>query len=1517
MKKNLSITFLLLSIVCLLVSSAETKRSHAAITLPGTVTGTKTVSGTKAPGEIVTYSIVLTNSGSFTQQDNPGDEFTDTLSAGLTLLDDSATSGAVTDNGTDTVSWNGSIPGNAGSVTITIRATINNVPLTTVISNQGTIRSDADNNGTNEATAVTDDPGLDGASDPTSFTVLSPATVSGNKSRSGGTSPGSTLDYLVILSNSSGSDQQDNPGNEFTDVLPAGLTLVSAAASSGTAAATIATNTVTWNGIVPANDSVTISITATINNGTTDQTISNQGTISYDADGNGTNEASASTNSVNFVVGAATASADLGVTKSSSADTLPADSDVTYTITVVNGGPDTADNVALDDSLSGTLAFVSLSSPAGWSCTTPAVGSSGAVNCTKASLTVASGAQVFSLVGHIPAGTANGTVYSHGATVSTSSTDPTVENNTSTSGVLVGCLTNPVVTTSADSGAGSLRRAIQDACVGGTITFDMTPGHVTSPISLTSGALLISQDLTIQGPGANLLSIQRSTAIGTPTFRIFDISAVVSISGLTIANGNTPDGANGGSNPGVNGGGIYNTGTLTITNGTIIANLAGSGGSNSGSIGGPGGDGGGIYNSGTLTIANSTISGNQAGFGGSGGGSGIGGIGGSGGGIANTGTLTVTNSTISGNHSGNGGNSGSAGTGGKGGDGGGVLSDNPATITNSTISGNEVGTGGMAGDNGAASSGRGGGLYKGSVAVVNLRNSIVAGNTSPTGPDINATVNSQDYNLIGNTSGTTITGTTTHNIINQGANLGALASNGGSTETMLPLPGSPAINAGDPANLPPDTLDLDGDTNTIEQLPVDQRGFARVVGANFDIGAVEANYALSATAGTPQSATVNTAFATALSATLTESGNAQNGILVTFTAPLSGSSGTFPGSSSIAVVSTNGTGDASAPTFTANGTAGSYNVVASIGAGQPTATFALTNNKLNQSINFGGLPGKTIGDPDFVVIATATSGLTVTFGASGNCTVSTATVHLTGAGSCTITASQAGDASYNAATPVPQSFSIAKAATSTSVTSLPNPSNFGQSVTFTATVTSTAGTPTGTAQFKDGGTNLGSPQALNGSGVATFSTSSLTAGLHTITADYSGDANFLVSTGTLSGGQQVGAIIRFSSPTYNTTESSRSATITVQRSGELTSAVTVDYATPDDSSATPTILPCSTPAFVSARCDFTTAVGTLKFAANETTKTFEVLISQDNYVEGFEVVSLALSNVSGNAALGSPSAATLTIADDVVEPAANPIDDSQNFVRQHYHDFLNREPVPVDQPGLDFWTNEIESCGANQGCRDVKRENVSAAFFLSIEFQQTGYYVYRTYKPAFGDINPPTVPVPLRYLEFLRDTQEVQRGVIVGQGSWQAQLDSNKQAYALAFVKRPGFLARYPAITSATTFVDTLNTNAGSVLTPVERTALITELSPNPADDALRASVLMKVAENALLKQQEMNRAFVLMQYFGYLRRNPDAAPESGLNFGGYNFWLTKLNSFNGNFIQAEMVKAFINSNEYRKRSGQ
>ena len=107
--------------------------------------------------------------------------------------------------------------------------------------------------------------------------------------------------------------------------------------------------------------------------------------------------------------------------------------------------------------------------------------------------------------------------------------------------------------------------------------------------------------------------------------------------------------------------------------------------------------------------------------------------------------------------------------------------------------------------------------------------------------------------------------------------------------------------------------------------------------------------------------------------------------------------------------------------------------------------------------------------------------------------------------------------------------------------------------------------------------------------------------------------------------------------------------------------------------------------------------------------------------------------VSAGAALGTPRTATLNIIDnDATNSTANPIDTAALFVCQHYHDFLNRQG---DSSGLAFWTNEITSCGTNQSCIDLKRVNVSAAYFLSIEFQQTGYLVERLYKVAYGDAN--------------------------------------------------------------------------------------------------------------------------------------------------------------------------------------
>ena len=258
------------------------------------------------------------------------------------------------------------------------------------------------------------------------------------------------------------------------------------------------------------------------------------------------------------------------------------------------------------------------------------------------------------------------------------------------------------------------------------------------------------------------------------------------------------------------------------------------------------------------------------------------------------------------------------------------------------------------------------------------------------------------------------------------------------------------------------------------------------------------------------------------------------------------------------------------------------------------------------------------------------------------------------------------------------------------------------------------------------------------------------------------------------------------------------------------------------------------------------------------------------------------------------------------------IDDADFFVNQQYVDFLSRFP---DQFGLDFWTSQITACGTNASCIAGLRDNTSGAFFLSIEFQETGYLVERMYKTAYGDgtgqlSGPPfKIPVPIiRRSEFLPDTLQISNGVVVGKPGWDAVLAKNKTAFANDFVARTRFTTAFPTSMPADQFVDTLNANAGNPLSSSERNNLVTQLNSG----ATRAQVLRAVAEDADLVASEKNRAFVLMQYLGYLRRDPNSGPDS--DYGGYNFWLEKLNSQGGDFHAAQMVRAFVDSIEYRNR---
>jgi len=237
-------------------------------------------------------------------------------------------------------------------------------------------------------------------------------------------------------------------------------------------------------------------------------------------------------------------------------------------------------------------------------------------------------------------------------------------------------------------------------------------------------------------------------------------------------------------------------------------------------------------------------------------------------------------------------------------------------------------------------------------------------------------------------------------------------------------------------------------------------------------------------------------------------------------------------------------------------------------------------------------------------------------------------------------------------------------------------------------------------------------------------------------------------------------------------------------------------------------------------------------------------------------------------------------------PAAttNAIDDARFYVRQHYRDFLNRPP---DQGGLDYWTSQITNCGSDTACVQSRRLGVSAAFYIELEFQETGNFVYRFYRASYG--RQPA------FVEFLPDRSLI----IVGPA-----LEASKQSFAEDWVARDAFKQVYPDTLSPDQFVNQLFDSAQ--LTPylAEREQETRAMIDN---GRTRAQVLRSVIEIQAFRDREYNPAFVLMQYFGYLRRNPDP--------GGYGFWLNVLNNrVPGNYHA--MVCAFITSAEYQLRFG-
>ena len=1069
-----------------------------------------------------------------------------------------------------------------------------------------------------------------------------------------------------------------------------------------------------------------------------------------------------------------------------------------------------------------------------------------------------------------------------------------------------------VVTNVLDAGAGSLRQAINDANAGtSVITFQ--PG-VSGTISLLSALPDITASISIIGPGANVLTVQRSTAGGTPAFRIFAITAgqTVSISGLTISNGSAGSGA-----------GIHNRGALTLNACAITGNAA--------SVAGGALTNDGQNGSASVTIRNSTISGNTAASFGAG--------------LFNTGfngsaSLNIINSTIADN--------GEASFGGgiyNSGDSGNIV----LSIINCTIAGNRAGSSGggifHSGNNGAP--------------TLSVWNTIVSDNTIPSapanGPDI---LNSNGIvvgsnNLIETTTGYTITGANNLHVDPRlekdltGKPL--LRFDGGPTQTLALLAGSAAFDAGDNAqvNNPPLTTDQRGN------------GYARVVDGPdadttpvVDIGAFEAQVSVTDIADQ----------------VMNEDGSLSvpfnvGGPITSVTAT-SSNTALVPNNPANISVSGSGSGRTLVinPAANAFGTSTITVTVDSLITHSMTDTFVLTVNPVNDPPSFTRGFNQTANENDGaqtvnnwatnISAGPNESGQNLTFivtandnpllFAAGPAIDSNGTLTYTPntgiSGSATITIVLKDDGG-GADTSAPQSFvisvvdggtlgfnaenySVAEIAGSATIT-------ISRSVGIAGTATVLFTTSNGTATAADY-TSVSQTVTFNQGEVSKTVNVPIiddsdkepneTINLTLSNAGGSGQLGFRTTAVLTILDDDPADGVRFSSANYNTTENSGSTTIAVERFGDTTAAVTVDYRTEDGL----VFVPCANVNGVAARrCDYTTAVGTLRFAAGETSKTFAVLISQDNYVEGPETLALRLLNPTGGVALAGPWSTTLTIADDVTEPATNPIDVAESFVRQHYHDFLNREP---DAAGLAFWSNQITECqqpGATCNA-DERRINVSAAFFLSIEFQETGYLVERLYKSAYGDAigtsnfgptHELAVPV-IRFHEFLPDTQQIGKEVVVGVGDWEAKIEANKVAFIQEFVLRSRFTTAFTTALTPAQFVDALFLNAGVTPSTAERDAAIAEFggAVNTVDAAARARVLRRVAENATLAAQEKNKAFVLMQYFGYLRRDPNEAPDT--DYSGYDFWLTKLNQFNGNFVEAEMVKAFIISGEYRARFG-
>ncbi|OLE50819.1 MAG: hypothetical protein AUG51_26075 [Acidobacteria bacterium 13_1_20CM_3_53_8] len=1034
----------------------------------------------------------------------------------------------------------------------------------------------------------------------------------------------------------------------------------------------------------------------------------------------------------------------------------------------------------------------------------------------------------------------------------------------------------------------SLREAV--ALANSTPGDDVVSFNLTYPATVTLGGTQISitSNIAINGPGLDSYKLTGSlTVSGNNQSRIFGItSGTVSVGGLTLTNA-------AGSAIAQQGAGT----SLTINTVRVVNNTATNGG-------------GVLSQFGTLAVRNSTFSGNSAAIGG---------------GIYFEGVLmTVNGSTFNNNSSSDSSDYG----------GGGIYTQSPSIIVNSTFSANTAVL-------------SGGGVYFSQTNGTNaltIRNSTFTLNTAHFGGGLitDGGINSLKLGnalVAGNTD--TNSGTSTDNIFgpftNLGGNLtsgnpmlGPLADNGGPTQTHALLAGSPAINAGANAQ----AVDENG-----QALATDQRGkfSARITGGTVDIGAYEFGSLpttfYTVTRNDDRNATCNPGVDCSLREAVALADSTAGDQLIDFSGSLLGQTITL-GGSQISITS---------------------NIVI-LGLGENQ--LRVTGNNLSRIFSIIGA-GLSVSIGDLTLMNTAGSAI-LHQGSGSTLSLDTVRVLNSNAGS---SGDGGGVFSAFGTLKVANSYFFnntgrdgggiyfeGAAMTVTNSTFYKNHSlddtDFGGGGIYTKNPTTIINCTFSHNTTAAGGGGLYTELSTTTVRNSTFANNTAAYGGGIFHADGTLNmGNTIVANNTGSPGPDIYSASGVNSLGYNLIKNTSSSNIGGTTTGNKTgvdpmlnnlfnmggptptrgllagspaidagnNALALDangqpLTTDQRGPGFPRILNSTvdmgafegvvspTAASVSLAGQVVTTTGaplggvlvTLGGAksARTITDTQGRFTFDDLEAGGFYTVFPALVNfqfapsVSALSLTGSKTDALFTAMPDAIW-GANPLDTPEYFVRQQYLDFLGREP---DDGGFQYWSERINDCNGDADCIRQRRIDVSAAYFMSDEFQQTGSFIYRLYRASYA-----TRPT---FAQFSLDRGEVVAG---------ANLEARKIAFIEEWVARPEFRRAYPDSLSAEDFVARLMNSAGFPPRTGDWEAYVLLLK----NGGTRAQVLQSLIEDGGFKVREYNPGFVLMQYYGYLRRDADE--------GGYQFWLDALNNrVPGNY--RAMVCAFITSTEYQRR---